>query len=183
MARKSFVQLQADLLTAFPDNITGLITPEILRTYFNNFLEAIRPAYGLLSRPNPTAQILNTSDAPVVFDVGYVSDVPDYTVAQATGTVTRLEAGTTRITLNATIEAANGRLISLTLYKNGVATAWRASVTAQGAGKPVDMSIVALAYEGAQAIYQLQAKADTAGTSVTFSNMDMLAETVPVNAY
>jgi hypothetical protein len=183
MARKSFVQLSADLLTSFPDNINGAITPLVLRTYIQNFLNAIRPAYGLLSRPNATAQTLGTADAAIIFDTGYASDVPDYTTNAPAGTLVRLEAGSTRLTINATIETANGRLITLTLYKNGVATPWRSSVIGQGTGKPIDMTIVALTYEGAQATYQLQGKADAAATSVTFSNMDMLAETVPVNAY
>lgn len=183
MARKSFVELQADLLTSFPDNITGAITPLVLRTYFNNFLEAIRPAYGLISRPTPTSQTLGTIDAPLVFDTGYVSDVPDFSTTPAAGTVTRLEAGTTRLTFNATVEAGNGRLINFTVYRAGVALPWKASVTAQGAGKPVDVSIAALSYLGSVAAYQIQARADTAGTVCTFSNMDLLCETVPVNAY
>lgn len=183
MARKSFVQLQADLATAFPDNITGLITPTILRTYLNSFLEAIRPAYGLLSRTTPNAQTLQLTDTPVVFETGYVSDVPDFTATPATGTISRLEAGSTSVNFNCSAEGTAGRIVTVTLYKNGVATSWRGSATLGGAGKPVEIAFAALSYEGAAAAYQLQAKCDTAGTSVTFSSMDVLTQTVPVNAY
>jgi hypothetical protein len=183
MARKSFVQLQADLLTAFPDNITGLITPAILRNYLNNFLEAIRPAYGLLSRTTPNAQTLQLADAPIVFETGYVSDVPDFTTTPATGTATRLAAGSTSVNFNCSAEGTAGRIVTVTFYKNGVATSWRGSGTLGGAGKPVEIAFTALVYEGAAAAYQLQAKCDTAGTLVTFSSMDALAQTVPVNAY
>jgi hypothetical protein len=183
MARKSFVELSNDLLTSFPDNIAGAITPLVLRTYFQNFLDAIRPAYGLISRTAPVVQTFGLTDAPVVFDTGVVSGVPDYTVTQATGTITRLAAGSTRLTFSASAEGANGRLVSFTLYKNGTPTSWRTSATLQGAGKPVDTTLVAAIYEGSQAIYQLQAKTDVASTGVTLSNMDMLAETVPVNSY
>jgi hypothetical protein len=183
MPRKSFVQLQADLTTSFPDNITGLITPAILRTYINNFLEAIRPAYGLLTRDTPNVQNLGTTDTPLVFESGSVSDVPDYTTTPATGTINRLAAGTTRLTFTTTIEGAVGRVVTASLYKNGAVTPWRVSGTLQGAGKPVDIVLVALQYDGAAAAYQMQVKADTAGTSTTFSNVDVIAETVPVNAY
>ena len=183
MARKSFVQLQQDLLTAFPDNITGLITPAILRGFLDSFLQAIRPAYGLVSRPNATAQVVTSTDAPLVFDSGYVSDVPDFVATPATGTLQRVDAGTTRMTLNATMEGANGRLVSMTLYKNGVPTAWKASVTLAGAGKPVDVSMYSLTYDGAPAAYQMRVKCDTASESISFSNMDFFAESIPVNAY
>lgn len=183
MARKSIVQLQADLLSSFPDNVSGAITPLVLRTYLNNFLEAIRPAYAGLSRPGPTVQTIGTTWVPVVFDTGFVSDVPDYTVTAGTGAIARLAAGTTRLTVNGTLEAANGRLISFALYKNGVITAWRSSVSTLGAGKPVDFTISALNYDGSAATYQLQAIADVAGVAVTFSNTEVLAESVPVNTY
>jgi hypothetical protein len=183
MARKSFVQLQADLATAFPDNITGLITPAILRNYLNSFLEAIRPAYGLLSRTTPNVQTLQLTDTPVVFETGFVSDVPDYTTTPATGVINRLEAGTTTVTFNCSVEGTAGRIVTVTLYKNSVATSWRGSATLGGAGKPVEIALTSLSYEGGAAAYQLQAKCDTAGTSVTFSSMDALAQTVPVNAY
>jgi hypothetical protein len=183
MARKSFIQLSADLLVDFPDNITGLITPAIVRAYFQKVFDAIRPAYGLLSRTTPNAQTLQLTDAPVVFETGYVSDVPDYTTTPATGVLQRLEAGTTTINLNCSVEGTAGRIVTITLYKNGVATPWKGSATLGGVGKPVEIAFTALNYEGGAAQYQLQVKCDTAGTSVTFSGMDALAQTVPVNTY
>jgi hypothetical protein len=183
MARKSFVELSNELLTSFPDNITGVITPAILRSYFNDFLQAIRPSYGGLSREAPNVQTLGVADAPLSFETGFVSDVPDYTTIAGTGTITRLEAGTTRLTFTTTMEGTVGRVVTVTLYRNGVATPWRVSGTLQGAGKPVDVVLVAILYLGSQATYQYQVKADTASTATTFSNVDALAETVPVNAY
>lgn len=183
MARKSFVQLEAELTTVFPDNITGLITPAILRSYFIEFLHAIRPAYGLLSRTTPNAQTLQLADAPVVFESSQVSDVPDYSATPATGVLNRLEAGSTAINFNCSVEGPTGRIVTVTLYKNGVTTAWKGSATLQGNTKPVEIAFVALNYEGGAAAYQIQAKCDTGGTSVIFSSMDAVAQTVPVNNY
>ena len=154
-----------------------------MRDYFVAFLHAIRPAYTLLTRTTPNAQTLQLTDTPVVFESSYVSDVPDYSATAATGSVIRLEAGSTGITFNCSVEGALGRIVTVTLYKNGVATSWRGSTTLQGAGKPVEITFTSLSYEGSAATYQLQAKCDTAGTSVTFSSMDVLAQTTPVNAY
>jgi hypothetical protein len=183
MARKSFVQLEADLLTSFPDNITGLITPQVVRNYFVELLHALRPAYALLSRTTPNIQTLQITDAPVVFETGYVSDVPDFSATPATGVFNRLEAGTTTATFNCSVEGTSGRIVTVTLYKGGVATSWRGSATLQGAGKPVEIAFSSLSYDGSGVAYQLQAKCDTAGTAVTFSSMDVLAQVVPVNAY
>jgi len=183
MPRKSFVELANELVVDFPDNVTGAITPAILRTYFNNFLDAIRPAYGIISRETPAVQVLGVADVPLIFEVGSVSTVPDYTVTPASGTVTRLAAGTTRLTFTTTIDTAVGRIITVTLYKNGVATPWRISATGGGAGKPVDIALNALQYDAGAAVYQWQVRADAASTNTTFSNVDCIAETVPVNAY
>jgi len=183
MPRKSFVELTNELLTSFPDNTTGLITPAGLRAYLTNFLDAIRPAYGIISRETANVQSLGLLDTPLIFEVGSVSTVPDYTVTPASGTVTRLAAGTTRLTFTSTIDAAVGRIITVTLYKNGVATPWRISATAGGAGKPVDIALNALQYDAGAAVYQWQVRADAASTNTTFSNVDCIAETVPVNAY
>ena len=183
MPRSSFQQLSAELLVDFPDNTTGLITPAIIRAYFNKIFEAIRPAYGLLTRTTPNAQSLGLAYVPVVFETGFVSDVPDFTTTPATGTFVRLAAGTDRITITAGLDGPLGRLVTVALFKNGVLTQWRSTATLSGAGKPVDIGFSALVYEAASASFQIQAICDTAGTSVNFTNLAVLAEVVPVNVY
>lgn len=182
MSRKSFVQLSADLLTSFPDNISGAITPLVLRTYIQAFLDAIRPAYGYLDLTSWSIS-LGLTDIPIVFATGVVSDVPDYTITPGTGTIIRLEAGTTRLTFNADVEAPTGRVITFTLYVNGASTLWRTSVVAQGTGKPISVSLPILTYHGAQATFQLQVKADQTTTATVITEAILIAETVPVNAY
>jgi hypothetical protein len=183
MARKSFVELSNDLLTAFPDNISGLITPAILRAYFQEFLDAIRPAYGLLDLPGPTVQTLQTTYAPLVCTTGQVSAIPDFTVTPATGTVNRVAAGMTRLTASLDIECTQGRVVWVSVYKNGLPTPWIISTVGEGAGKPASVALAALSYDASPVAYQFMVKCDTAGTAVTFSNGIFIAETVPVNAY
>lgn len=183
MARKSFQELAAELPVSFPDNNTELITPAILRGYLDLFLQAIRPSYAVLNRETPNSQTLGVTDVPLIFENATLTDVPDYTAVAATGTITRLERGTTRHTFTSTVEGAVNRLVTVVLYRNGLATPWRISASLQGAGKPVDVSLTAILYTSVAATFQWRVLADTAGTAVTFSNLDALAETVPVNAY
>lgn len=182
MARKSFVELQAELQTLFPDNDQGEITPDRLWTFFTDIFHAIRPAYGILSRPNSALQVLTPAEAPLVFDTVELSDVPDFSGTAATGTILRLGKGTTRFAFGATLEAGSGREITVTLYKNGVATPWKATVNALGASRPVVFGFNGLDYEGVPATYQLRVDVD-ANTNANFSNMVFVAEVVPVNSY
>lgn len=182
MARKSFVELSAELLVDFPDQNTKAITPAILRGFFNALFEAIRPSYGYIDLTS-WAVSLGLSDIPMVFQAGFVSDVPDYTTVPGTGTVTRVAGGTTRLTFNADVEGPTGRVITFTLYINGVATLWRTSVVAQGNGKPISVSLPIIYYLNAPATFQMQAKADQSTTAVTITEAILVAETVPVNNY
>lgn len=183
MARKSYVQLQQQLPISFPDNINGLITPQILRDFFNMIFEALRPAYGYVSRDTPNVQSLGTSYTPLVCNIGFVSEIPDYTTTPSTGTVTRGEAGTTRMSFTASMEGALGRVVTVAVFKGGVETIWRTSATLQGAGKAIDVSLPAVEFTASGVAYQIQVKCDTASTSVTFDDVVFLAETVPVNTY
>lgn len=183
MARKSVVQLQADLSTSFPDNTTGLITPAVVRTYLNNFLEAIRPAYGLVSRTAPNTQTIGTTDVVLVGQTASVSDVPDYVATAATCLLDRLEAGMTRITFNTSFECQAGRKVTATLYKNGSPTVWASAATGAGTGDPAVLSFSALSYDGGSADYQIQIKADATGTNVNIYDMLFIAESVLVNVY
>jgi hypothetical protein len=75
------------------------------------------------------------------------------------------------------------RLVTFTLFKNGVATAWRQSVSLSTNTLTESISFTALEYEGvAAAQYEIRISSDVA-TSVTLSQMVFLAEVVPVWSY
>lgn len=183
MTRKSMSQLVADLLTSFPDNTTGLITPAVLRAYLTSVIEAIQPAYGLLSRSTTATQALTTTSAPLVFESGFASDVPDYATVAATGTIQRLAAGTCRIVFNVDASVANNQVVVFELWKDGVLTPWSCTLTGTGVGEPIGTGFAALVYSGAAATYQLRARTIGAAATVTFHVGEFLLETVPVYTY
>lgn len=183
MARKSINELVAQAIADFPDNVTGLITPAALRQFCLDFLAAITPAYGVLQRTSPNTQTVGTTDALVVFSGAQDSDPAQTTTAVPASTITRAERGTSEININLDIECATNREVTLTLYKNGVATPFRITTSGRGSGSPVGVGMVAFDYADPAAVYDLRAKTDAAGTSVIFSNGLMLLSVVPVRSF
>lgn len=181
MARKTIVELLAEIGTLFPDNTSGAITPAKLRQFLNDFVDTMTPAYGALSIPGPLAQTVGVVDVLMPWSATYVAQGPEYTTDPATGKVTRAQTVTSnRITVNIDVDLAANRELTATLYKNGVATAWRAKCSGSGAGRPAILSLDAIDYSDVAANYQLYVQADTAGTNVTFSNSIFVVNAVPV---
>lgn len=183
MARKSYVQLTTQLDISFPDNITGAITPAVLRDYFTQIFEALRPSSANIVRIAPTLQVVGLTDDPLIFDTGFVSDVPDFTTAPASGTLSRLQQGATRLIFNATIEGPVNRTGVITLYENGIITNRRVAFTTTGPGNPVNVAGTIIVANNSLVDYQLRVHASNAGTNFTFSNMILYADVLPVNNY
>jgi hypothetical protein len=183
MARKSIVELEADLLTAFPDNISGAITPQVVRTYFANLLNAIRPAYGVLQKTAQQTVTLGLAAQQIQYTTDTDSDPSQTTSTAATGVIARSERGTSTLNFTMDIDAATNKFITFTLYKDGVATAWRITANGAGAGKPVGVALTAIDYADPSADYDVRATADVDGTSVTLSNGAFLVSVDPVNSY
>lgn len=183
MPRKSIQELIAQATADFPDNVTGLITPAKLRNWAIDFLNAISPAYGHLTQPGPHTQTFGLTPALVVFATAYDSNPAETTSAVPASTITRAEKGTSTIQFSADLETNNGRFITFTIYKNGVATPWRITGNGGGAGNPVAVALTAVDYADPAAVYSVEGTAEVNGTSVTLSNMILLVGVDPVNNY
>jgi hypothetical protein len=182
-ARKSIVELEAEALANLPDNVTGLISPADVRVMFTDFLNAVRPAYGYLTKSTGSAQSLGTTAAKLIWTAAQDSDINQSNSSAATGRITRLERGSCGLTFNADADGANGRIVTFILYKNGAATDWRASVTCGGAGKPVSCGFNAVDYADPAAYYEMFATCDTDATSITLSKLAFVLNILPVNSY
>ena len=181
MARKSLTQVLAEAAVAFPDNITELITPAILRAWIGDFVAAIRPAYGVLSIASSNQAVTATPQA-LAMNIAQLSPVIDYVLTPATGTIVRSEPGMVRFTVSADVAAATAQTVTFVLYKNGVATAWKQSARTTGAAIVEAVSFPAMEYSNALATYQLRISSTSVGT-VTLTDVIFLAETVPVWDY
>ena len=183
MPRKSIVELTTQSNASFPDNNTGAITPSLLRTMFNDFLNAIRPAYGVCQKTSPQTVNLGTTPASIQYTTASDSDINQTNSSAATGTITRSERGTATINFTMDIECAANRFITATLFKNAVATAWRTTMNGAGAGNPVGMSLTAVDYADPAATYEIRMSAEQAGTSTVISNGALIVGVDPVNSY
>lgn len=183
MARKSIAELIAQAIADFPDNVTGLITPAKLRQFCLDFLNAITPAYGLLTLTGPLTQVFGLTPALVVMQTAYDSDPAQTTSTVPASTVARSERGTATINFSMDIETNNGRFITFTLFKNGVATTWRITGNGGGTGNPVSVALTAIDYADPAATYDVRATAEVAGTSVTLTNGVFLVSIDPVRSF
>ena len=185
MARMSLQEVTSSAALLFPDNSTKLITPAKMRQFISELITAIRPAYGVISRVANVIQAITTTPAPVVLDTGALSPIVDYTLTPASGRIQRNEKGMTRLTFTCDIlshTTATGRTTTFTLFKNGVATSWRQSIVTNSITVIESLSFPAIEYLDGVAQYEIRVSIDV-GTSMTFSNVSFVAETVPVWDY
>lgn len=181
MARKTMVELTAEIATLFADNTSGAITPAKLREFCQDFVDTMTPAYGAISIAGPLAATVGITDQLMVWSTTYVAQNPEFLTDPATGKITRDQAiVTNRISVNIDVEMATNRELTATLYKNGVPTVWRAKCSGSGAGRPAILSLEAIDYSDVAVEYQLYVQADAAGTAVTYSNGIFIVNAVPV---
>lgn len=183
MPRKSISELTAQAIASFPDNVTGLITPALLRTMFEDFLKAIAPAYGVCQKTAPQTVNLGLTPVAIVYTTATSSDINQLTASAATGKISRMERGTSTINFTMDIECASNRFITATLFKNGVATLWRITTNGAGTGNPVGMALTAIDYADPQAEYEVRLSAEQEGVSTVISNGAFLLSVDPVNSY
>lgn len=181
--RPSIVELSAAVNAAFPDNTTGLITPAILRGFLQDFLNAVRPAYGIVTLTGSNVQTLGLTPQVVVFTGASDSSAAETTSTAATGSIVRDSPGTSTINFSIDLEASNGRFVTFTLYKDGAPTLWRITGNGAGAGNPVAVALTAIDYADPAATYQVFATAEIEGVSTTLANGALIVSVDPVNSY
>jgi hypothetical protein len=181
--RKSFVELQNDLGVFFPDNTTQFITPAKVREYLLEFLNAIRPAYGVLTQNPDRVQTVGTTPVKMLWAAQSDSDANQTSSSFVNGEITRAERGTSTINFTTDFECATGRFLTFTLYKNGSPTAWRITGNGAGAGNPIAVALTAIDYADPAAIYSIYITAEVAGVSVTLRSAALIISVDPVNSF
>ena len=146
MPRKSIVELEAQAIATLEDNNTNNISPAEVRAMFLEFLNAIRPAYGVLRQDSVAAQVYGLTPVKVAWNNASDSDPLQTTSSAGNGRITRAEKGTSVINFTMDFESTNGRFITFTIYKNGLATPWRITANGAGAGNPVGVALTMLDY-------------------------------------
>lgn len=184
MTIRSIVDLLADADTNLPDNTTQLISAADVRNLIKDFLDTMSPAYGAIETGSvplvltPTPQLL----APYAVDLAATSGY--FVNNLSAGSVQRLlnAAGTTNfIIASGGVSGPNNSNVTVTLFKNGAATPYAASVTCTGAGDIVGFNIAGIDYSTVAATYELRVSAPAG--SHTFSGVNLLVQAQPVRSF
>jgi len=184
MARKSLDQMLADLITAFPNNNAKFITPLVLRTYLDDLIKALRPAYAWLVRQAGVAQAVTVAPVPLVFTSAELTYAQgEYTAVPGSGRITRLDAGVCQFNFTADISSPSNstRLLTFTLYKNGVPSPFKQSQTFSVTGEVISVTFGAIQSSSLPADYDMYVQSSVNET-FTFSEMVFLAQTLPANS-
>jgi len=184
MARKTLDRMLEDLITAFPNNNTKFITPAGIRAYFDDLIKALRPSYAWLSRTTGAAQAVTVAPVPLTFAAAEISFAQgEYTASQAIGRITRLDAGVCQFNFTADISSPSNstRVLTFTLYKNGVATPFRQSQSFSVSGEVLSVSFGAIQSSSIAANYDMYVQS-TVNETFTFSEMVFLTQTIPANS-
>ena len=181
--RKSITELELQADTTIEDNTTGAISPADVRAMFKDFLNAIRPAYGVLQLTGNPTQNLGLTPVKMQWNNASDSDINETNSSAANGSISRTERGTSTINVTLDVECTSGRFVTATLYKNGAATPWRITGVGAGTGNPVGMAFTAVDYADPAAYYEVFLSAEVANTATIVSNGAMILQVLPVNSY
>jgi len=186
MARTSIQSLITEATTDFADNTTQLITPAKLRTWAQNFLDTMAPAYGAIRLTGPTGIALSAVAAIVAPFTTITAQSAEMVCNLVNGTVQRVlgtvPGATVRLSVNGTVAGANNALVTLALYNNAVLTPFSVTVICGGVSTPVSFDFTGFSYDTVSTTWDVRATSTNAG-SFNFSNCIILCENVPVNAF
>jgi hypothetical protein len=182
MTRKTVVELYAQAQSSFADNVTGAITPALLRQFCLDFLDTIRPSYGAISLTSPTGKAATTVYSTFVWETQVAAQAPDYTVSLASGTITRAGGPASgRISFSIDCQAPNNVIASFALFVDGVETPWATSNTSTSSSDIQSYAFSAINYSVNSPVqYDVRVKVNV-NNNVTLSNGALVVENVPVN--
>ena len=182
MTRKTVTELYTQAQTSFADNVSGAITPALLRQFCLDFLDTIRPSYAALSLVTETSKAATATYSTFSWQTTLAAQAPDYTVSLASGTVTRAGGpASARIEFSIDAKAANNSIVSFALFVDGVETSWTTSNTSTSATDVQSFAFTAVNYSASLTpTYQIQIKTNAPG-NILLSNGILVVENVPVN--
>lgn len=189
MTIKSIVQLLAQADADIPDNTTGLVEPSDVRVLIKDFLDTISPAYGSILAASAVVALTTTPARIAPFSSTVAATAGYYSANLTNGEVTRaiatagLAGATDFIIVQGDVAYANGVDVTIELFKNGVATGFKTTVTGRGAANKVSFNLAALSYTATvDAVFDVRASS-SAANSATFTDVVVLAQAQPVRSF
>lgn len=185
MTIRSIIDLLAQADSTLPDNSTQLITAAVVRNIIKDFLDTVSPAYGAI-RCSSTVETL-AGATPITlapFTTTDAATVGYYTANLTNGSVTRTlnATGVTDFILaSGSVDGPNNDLVTVSLFRDGAATGYSATVVLGGVGNPAAFNIAALLYSTTAPVYTLVATGPAG--SKTFTNLSIVAQAQPVRSF
>lgn len=140
MARKTIVQIKADIVALIEDNVVGSITPLDLRTVLDDIVTAISPSIGRLISTGNAIQIAITQTPRILtwqqFQTG---TYPQFTQTNLQ-TINNTENSVIGVNVALNIGGGNQKVVTAEVYRNGVATGAKQTVLLAGTDKPISMT-------------------------------------------
>jgi hypothetical protein len=189
MTIKSLVELLAQADATLPDNVTQDITAADVRQMIKDFIDSITPGYGAFDLATQAITLNPTTPTLIGPGTTQLAATPAYyTVNLSAAQVTRLiasagAAGATDFVIGTgTVSGQNNNNVTVTLFRDGVATPYTTSVTCSGANDNVGFNIAGILYKaGADAVYELRATAPAG--SYTFKTTNLIVQSQPVRTF
>ena len=189
MTISSVLAMKARALIDFPNNNSALITPQLLREFLIDFLDTISPAYGIIRM---ASQVLSLSATPVIvkpFVLNHTESAGYFSNNLPNGTITRTLNGTpgsrTLIVADGSIGGPAGREVTVTVFKNGVATDSSITQTTTGAANRQSFNLAGFDFflGPTDATYDLRASSPGAAANFTFENVTFVVQAQTVRDF
>jgi hypothetical protein len=184
MTIRSIVELLAQADATIEDNTTGAISAADVRNMIKDFLDTMSPAYGAIACTSTTETLSATPQPLAPFTSTLATTAGYYSANLVAGTITRSSpvAGVTDfIIASGSVSGGNNNNVLVELYKNGVATGYKCSVTCTGAGDAQGFNIAGLTYTAGSAEFSLRATGPAG--SYVFTDVTLLVQAQPVRSF
>lgn len=192
MTIKSVVQLLAQADATIEDNTTGAISAADVRSMIKDFLDSFSPAYGAIALAGPASKALTTTPSLLSpFSSSVAQTTGFYVNSVANGKITRsisaagLAGATDFIVVSGTVSGANNANVVVELYKNGVPTGFKTSVTCSGTSDYQGFNLAAITYTANDASNDAAYDLYVSGPAGNFNFRDvtLLVQAQPVRSY
>ena len=191
MTVRSMNEMVTQINTLLANNVTQLITPASVRSVLTDFVDSLRPGYGGLNLVTSSVNVPTTPPltlAPFTSIMAATAGV--YSASAANGQIQRLigtaglQGATDFLIVSGAVAGPNNDVVSIELFKNGVATGYKVYAACQGSAQPMGFGFSALTYTAGpgDALYELRVNGNSAGNK-DFTNVTFLCQTQPVNSY
>lgn len=148
MARKSMTTLRAEMVAKLPDNQSGQISPEDVRSSLTDFVDSMTPGYGatIINPPVNDVDFTTTPSDLTVWN-STVIQTPEFTVNNTTGVITGNVACVWEFQVNLSVIFSSSDVMTFQTVFSGSTFQYKADIVGEGSGDPLNLNFSGI-YDG-----------------------------------